>query len=97
MKRSVTPGRSTTILMAVAMALGVSAAYAQTPAPTAQSAAGAPETLQEVIVTAQFRNETVQQTPLAITALGVFRLHRRAPMSWTDHGPRSAPSSESRS
>ena len=41
-----------------------------TPAPTVQGApgTGSRDELQEVVVTAQFRQESAQQTPLAITA-----------------------------
>jgi iron complex outermembrane receptor protein len=46
-----------------------------TPAP---SAAASTDVLQEVIVTAQFRNENVQQTPLAITAISAQTLEERS-------------------
>src|ERR1700733_8931238 len=62
------------IFAALAAALMAGQAIAADPGPvtTPQPAAGsAADTggLQEVIVTAQFRSENVQQTPLAITAV----------------------------
>ncbi|MGH8138440.1 MAG: TonB-dependent receptor [Steroidobacteraceae bacterium] len=57
----------TTASLACALALGSSAACAQA---AAQAAASGPaDTLQEIVVTAQFRQEKLQETPLAITAL----------------------------
>jgi len=41
-------------------------------------------TLQEVVVTAQFRNESVQQTPLAITAINAQALAERGQTSLTE-------------
>jgi iron complex outermembrane receptor protein len=63
------------------LALPAGAALAQT-AP-AQSAAPTASTdqLQEVVVTAQFRNESVQQTPLAITAINSQMLEQRGQTS----------------
>src|SRR5690348_9179329 len=48
---------------------------------TASSSADA---LQEVVVTAQFRNESVQQTPLAITAINAQGLAERGQTSLTE-------------
>jgi len=78
MKKRFTPGRSTTIL--TALALGGVAAYAQTP-PSAQTTKAATETLQEVIVTAQFTSQSVQQTPLAITAVSAESIAERGQTS----------------
>jgi iron complex outermembrane receptor protein len=65
--------------------LGAASGFAQnaqtaqtTPAP---SAAASTDVLQEVIVTAQFRNENVQQTPLAITAVSAADLASRGQTS----------------
>ncbi len=52
--------------------LGAGTAYAQTPA------AETPDTLEEVIVTAQFRSQNLQETPLAITAVTGDMLERRS-------------------
>ncbi len=51
-----------------------------TPAPAAASSG---DVLQEVIVTAQFRNENVQSTPLAITAVSAADLASRGQTSIT--------------
>lgn len=51
-------------------------------APSAPPANG--DVLQEVVVTAQFRNESVQQTPLAITAINAQGLAERGQTSLTE-------------
>lgn len=62
---------------AAVLALYAAAAVAQTaPAPAQTPSTGADQ-LQEVVVTAQFRNESVQQTPLAITAINAQMLEDR--------------------
>lgn len=47
---------------------------AQETAPASARASAADEPLQDVVVTAQFRSEPVQDTPLAITAIGSQQL-----------------------
>ena len=60
---------------AAVLSLYAAAAVAQT-APAQAPSTGADQ-LQEVVVTAQFRNESVQQTPLAITAINAQMLEDR--------------------
>src|SRR5271170_5414357 len=60
---------------AAVLFLYVATAVAQT-APAQTPSTGADQ-LQEVVVTAQFRNESVQQTPLAITAINAQMLEDR--------------------
>jgi iron complex outermembrane recepter protein len=59
-----------------ALSLYAAAAVAQT-APT-QTQSSNEDQLQEVVVTAQFRNENVQETPLAITAINAQMLAERS-------------------
>src|SRR5580704_1658903 len=53
------------------------AAVAQTAPTQTPSTSTGSDQLQEVVVTAQFRNESVQQTPLAITAINAQMLEDR--------------------
>jgi len=48
---------------------------------SAQAGAQEEEPLQDVVVTAQFRSEPVQDTPLAITALGSQQLEEQGEVS----------------
>jgi iron complex outermembrane receptor protein len=57
-----------------ALALGQSAAFAQAAPPPA---ADTGDMLQEIVVTAQFRSEKLQETPLAITAISGDQLESR--------------------
>jgi iron complex outermembrane recepter protein len=59
-----------------ALALGQSTAFAQT-APAATAAATPTDALQEVVVTAEFRTEKLQETPLAITAVNADMMEQR--------------------
>jgi iron complex outermembrane receptor protein len=60
-----------------ALALGQSTAFAQT-VPAADQAAAAPsDALQEVVVTAEFRKERLQETPIAITAVNSEAMEQR--------------------
>jgi iron complex outermembrane recepter protein len=60
-----------------ALALGQSTAFAQT-TPAADQAAAAPsDALQEVVVTAEFRTEKLQETPIAITAVNAEAMEQR--------------------
>jgi iron complex outermembrane receptor protein len=61
---------------AVAAAFALSQAQAQNPTSTAQTTA-ASDQLQEIVVTAQFRSENLQQTPIAITAVNAAMLEQR--------------------
>ena len=61
---------------AVVAAMAMSQAQAQNPPQTAQSTA-ASDQLQEIVVTAQFRSENLQQTPIAITAVNAAMLEQR--------------------
>src|SRR5258707_14796517 len=74
-------GVLTTALAVSALALVSSTAFAQVVA----SAAPAPgDALQEVVVTAQFRVEKLQETPLAITAISGASLAARSIVSLQD-------------
>jgi iron complex outermembrane receptor protein len=61
----------------VAAVIGTNGAFAQAAPATANTASTSGDPLQEVVVTAQFRNESVQQTPLAITAVNAAMLEER--------------------
>lgn len=67
---------------AAAWAQSADQTTAQNPAAQATPAAGG-SGLQEVVVTAQFRQENVQQTPLAITAINANALAERGQTSLT--------------
>ncbi len=64
-----------TVWAAVVAALAMSQAQAQNAPPTAENAAS--DQLQEVVVTAQFRSQNLQQTPIAITAVNAAMLEQR--------------------
>jgi len=70
--------------LAAGLSLAAASALAQAPPPPASQTPAGGTQLQEVIVTAQFRNESVQQTPLAITAISGDELAARAQASLTD-------------
>jgi iron complex outermembrane receptor protein len=64
------------------LSLGATGALAQqAPAPASNSGVDNATGLQEVIVTAQFRNESVQNTPLSITAIDANSLAERGQTS----------------
>ena len=60
-----------------ALALGQSTAFAQTVPAADQTAAAPSDTLQEVVVTAEFRKERLQETPIAITAVNSEAMEQR--------------------
>jgi iron complex outermembrane receptor protein len=62
---------------AAVLSVYAAAAVAQTAPPQSTTASTSSDQLQEVVVTAQFRNESVQQTPLAITAINAQMLEDR--------------------
>jgi iron complex outermembrane receptor protein len=62
--------RSVRTILAAALALPALTEAAESPA-------GPPSTLEEVVVTAQRRTENLQQTPLAVTALSGVQLEQR--------------------
>jgi iron complex outermembrane receptor protein len=64
------------IVAGAALASAGSLAYAQAPAPAAPAPAA--DTVGEVVVTAQFREQNLQQTPLAITAMNAQMLQQRS-------------------
>jgi len=68
------------IIVSLATAVMVGQAIAADPGPDQTTTTG----LQEVIVTAQFRSENVQQTPLAITAVNAAALAERGQTSLTE-------------
>ena len=87
--------RSASSLLAIGFALCATQAVAQSsgaapgtdspPAPS-QSGAAAANTVQDIIVTAQFRRQRLQDTPVAITAVSGKALDARAQTSVTDIG-----------
>ena len=60
-----------------ALALGQSTAFAQTVPAADQTAAAPSDALQEVVVTAEFRKERLQETPIAITAVNSEAMEQR--------------------
>lgn len=68
------------LAMAAALTVGSTAALAQ----VQNAPAGGSGGLEEVVVTAQFRSESVQNTPLAITAISGAQLAERGQTSLTD-------------
>src|ERR1700733_11315965 len=82
--RNPTSSRRALVVQSLVLAATVCGgrAFAQAAGPnSAQNAADtAPnaDQLQEVVVTAQFRNENSQQTPLAITAISAQSLEQRS-------------------
>ena len=75
----------------VASTLAASAAFAQAQAPAAPAANNASGGLEEVTVTAQYQQQSVQSTPLAITAVNAEALAARGQTSVTEIA-RDAPS-----
>jgi iron complex outermembrane receptor protein len=60
------------------LALGQGTAFAQSAPAADQAAAAAPtDALQEVVVTAEFRTEKLQETPIAITAVNADMMEQR--------------------
>ena len=60
------------------LALGQATAFAQSAPVADQAAAAAPtDALQEVVVTAEFRTEKLQETPIAITAVNADMMEQR--------------------
>jgi len=72
--------RNTKILPCLATAVVLS------PAAWSAAASGKEDTLDEVIVTAQFRSENLQDTPLAITAVSGDRLQEQGLTNVEDIG-----------
>jgi len=73
----------------VAMTLGAATAFAQatdqtTQNPTAQSTTANPAGLEEVVVTARYRQENLQQTPIAISAITADDIQARGFTNATD-------------
>src|ERR1700758_4800408 len=68
-----------------ALALGQSNAFAQAASPAAPAAEAAPaDVLQEVVVTAEFRTEKLQEVPIAITAVNADTMEQRNMTNLTD-------------
>ena len=84
MKRFNTRRQLPVIPAFVAAALAMFAARAQSAAPPKTNESTNGEGLQEVVVTAQFRSENVQQTPLAITAVDAEAIAARGQTSVTE-------------
>ena len=70
----------TASVVAIGAALTAGSAFAQG-APAPEQAASGANTVGEVVVTAQFREQNVQQTPIAITAVNAAMLERRGQTS----------------
>jgi iron complex outermembrane recepter protein len=71
--------------LAAALSLSAGTVLAQTAPPAAPApAANASDQLSEVVVTAQFKQENVQETPLAITAISASQLADRGQTSIQD-------------
>ena len=73
-----------TVAGAVRLAVGLVAGSAFAGAVHAQAAGGEVDALDEIFVTAQFREQNVQQTPLAITAISADLLESRSQSSIQD-------------
>ena len=71
---------ATASVVALTAAVTAGSAYAQG-APAAEQPAQNANTVGEVVVTAQFREQNVQQTPIAITAVNAAMLERRGQTS----------------
>src|SRR5690606_41528849 len=96
-----TPRRASTVrpalfLSAASVLAGAVASPALAQADTAAEApaAEAPDTSGEIVVTAQFREQNIQDTPIAITAIDAGTLDARGQTPVTDPGdsaPNAAP------
>ena len=75
------PIRSRSVSIAVRAALGLSLAATAVPGMTAEEEI---DMLEEVVVTAQFREQNVQDTPLAITAVSAEMLEARSQTNITE-------------
>ena len=84
MKGTISSGKSVAISAVVMTTLAASAAFAQSQPQTAAQPPDQTTGLQEVIVTAQFRRENVQGTPLAITAVSAEDIAARGETSITE-------------
>src|SRR5258707_387516 len=89
--RSTRPGasrpgrrRTTTLAVYLSLALASIAVRAETSAAAAQTSDQSAGTLEEIVVTAEYRSEKLQQTPLAITALTTQALSERNITSLVD-------------
>ncbi|MEO6186437.1 MAG: TonB-dependent receptor, partial [Steroidobacteraceae bacterium] len=71
---------STLSMLALTSLIGVHANAAETPEP----AEAADATLEEVVVTAQFREQSLQDTPIAITAMSAAMMESRSQTSIQD-------------
>ena len=69
---------------AVAGAQNVGTASPQTQSPDENKSSFAADVLQEVVVTAQFRDQSLQQTPIAITAITAATLEARGNVTLVD-------------
>jgi iron complex outermembrane receptor protein len=74
---------SSLLLASPLLLINAGTAVAQTP-PPAESAESAGETLEEIFVTARRRAESLQDTPVAVTALSAEALERQQIVSTTD-------------
>ena len=72
-------------LLATSMLAGVPAAYAAAPAAPAGAAGAAGATVEELIVTAQKREENVQDIPVAVTAFSTKKLEQLHVANFADY------------
>jgi iron complex outermembrane receptor protein len=84
MTKLIAPGALANALAVGALALTCAPGIAQTVAAAGTGGAGPSDILQEVVVTAEFRSEKLQQTPLAITALSGDALESKNILSLQD-------------
>jgi iron complex outermembrane receptor protein len=75
--------RSTMHLLALSVSMLCGAASAQTPSPSPSPESDA-ESLESIVVTARRREESLQDTPLAVTALSAAALERQQIVGTTD-------------
>lgn len=81
MKVRILEVRRVTAYVAFVMTLGLSFVQTADGQTTPVTAAGAPDALQEIVVTAQKRSENLEDTPLAVTALTGADLQQRQVLS----------------
>jgi iron complex outermembrane receptor protein len=82
-QRTAAPGSTAGSAGLVALSLVAGSAIAQSAGPSPAASAPPADQLQEVVVTAQFRTENIQQAPLAISAVTASALAERGQTSIT--------------
>jgi iron complex outermembrane receptor protein len=69
--------RSSMPLLALTLSMAVHSAHAQTTPPSDQKASGKEGALEEIVVTAEKRESTVQKTPISMTAISEAEIQAR--------------------